>query len=103
MLISLWFCFISVLSDWNILLDHVFLNDYYLSIDAATHNHSNDNSLTDVAYNQFIANNINSLSEVFDFHPDHDQIQSPSSEYVTESQFKNITRKFTKDTFALKH
>ena len=65
------------------------LNDDDLSdlFNSSSTKNSNANSSIDTAYNLFVANNINSLTETFNLQPDNNEIPCPLSDYATESQF----------------
>ena len=62
---------------------------------------NNPNVSTDSYYN-LIARNMNSSSDELDYNFDFNH-DIPSAKYVTENQFKDVFRGFSKDTFALLH
>ena len=57
------------------------------------------------SYENTVVKNINSSSNELTYNLDFNQdvTQNPSSEYVTESQFKNIIKDFKDDIFSLLH
>ena len=76
-------------------------DDLFNVLRSTSSNTEINNIPTDMAYDNLVSNNINSHSQ--ELHLDHDLVQSPSSEYVTTSQFKAIVNSFPEDSFSLLH